>query len=695
MGETQKWVGDGVPTFDIATLRNKMERAFEKAKMLGELVGRVTRYNPIPTHPGGEIEVEVDSSIYFSRGGVKIGDYIGIVDPKTNTVILGVVTKVTRSDELALAGVEAPVVRDPLSSSQPESLLTNPIITVKLLLEGDPDSGLESRPVTIPVEPQSPAFYPSPEVLRYMLSLPASGVLVGALANSSGTLAGGRIPVRLPHKSILHHVLIVGTTGSGKTTLLKNMIASSTSEGGPLPVIIDMNGDFTQLPLKGDSPELPVYSSISQPGNVIIVLPVGFDTILELEEAKNIREGVARLYGGEVLARLLGYTPSWSCMRKNGIDICVARGEPFVLIPYFIDTVRRENMPGETLSNLMPGLTRLSMELLRSLRERFYKLSGSSSYPPLYIIAAALRSYLEAISTRRQGGHEEMASRAIENVAASVAGFAEPKDLENSRITNLGLSVAESIDLLLKILSTVKPHKHTVEALYRKIQGLMDTGVVDVSIAERIGLSWRINVLREPMWGDILKMAGEHKSPVVVDLSWLVYRSGSSIWAPRIVSYRVLQGILRARNKEWVARRRVKPVMVVIDEAHQFFPQEKGGGEEQEANRQIAAMISSLARLGRARGIGLVFSTHSPSDLHEIIMQLANTKIVLRTEKSHAERMGIPAELRDAIPFLQDRYMLVQSYFLRGGYVFAATDKPIPLHVDLSATLLEGGGSIS
>ena len=147
-----------------------------------------------------------------------------------------------------------------------------------------------------------------------------------------------------------------------------------------------------------------------------------------------------------------------------------------------------------------------------------------------------------------------------------------------------------------------------------------------------------------------------------------------------------MERLIAWKHEEWASRRRGAPdILVIVDEAHQFFPQEKGSSEEAEANRQVAAMISRLARLGRARGVGIVFSTHSPSDLHDIILQLANTKIVLRTERSHAEKVGVPSELRDMLPYMADRYMVVMSHVFRGGYVIAATAKPLTMHYDLSA----------
>jgi len=95
-------------------------------------------------------------------------------------------------------------------------------------------------------------------------------------------------------------------------------------------------------------------------------------------------------------------------------------------------------------------------------------------------------------------------------------------------------------------------------------------------------------------------------------------------------------------------------------------------------------MIARIARLGRARGVGLVFSTHSPRDLHDIILQLANTKIILRTERSHLERLDMPGELANIIPRLPDRMMVIASHVYREGYIMAKTSPPLTAHYDIS-----------
>jgi len=48
-------------------------------------------------------------------------------------------------------------------------------------------------------------------------------------------------------------------------------------------------------------------------------------------------------------------------------------------------------------------------------------------------------------------------------------------------------------------------------------------------------------------------------------------------------------------------------------------------------------VINKLTRLGRVRRMGVVFATHSPADLNDLVIQL--TKIAMRSEPKVLERM--------------------------------------------------------
>jgi DNA helicase HerA-like ATPase len=55
----------------------------------------------------------------------------------------------------------------------------------------------------------------------------------------------------------------------------------------------------------------------------------------------------------------------------------------------------------------------------------------------------------------------------------------------------------------------------------------------------------------------------------------------------------------------------------------------------------VEAVINKLTRLGRVRRMGVVFATHSPADLNDLVIQLTNTKIAMRSEPKVLERVDM------------------------------------------------------
>lgn len=669
-------------------------RAYGEASRLGRIIGRVTRYREVELGEDLTVEVDVYPEEYFSGEPLRIGSYLVIVDPKPVRQgpeerprrVLGVVKSIVREDELAFLGVEAPM-SSYNGEPDPRGVLTSARVKLRLLTEDTPGG---VAPATGGVEPQAPVVDPEPWVIAEMLDLPDKGVALGALATPSGLVKGGGVPVHLPYKAFLHHVLVVGTTGSGKTTLLKNMIVdiSSKRDHNFVPVVLDMNQDFIQIPLppqqkEGDKAaegydEIAslVYRQARRPAGAVVVAPL---TTHVIESCGSI-ERALECYVSESLEPLAGQC-SVECS-GNGCRASCGRAT-YILIPYIVSTVDKR-MPSDKLVRLMPGITSNAAELLRVLRERYRRSNPRESYPVIHAVYAALALYLEERKwgkEKRRG--EELSDDEVEKLIEEYVSPYTPEDFKPLlRIDDVGTSLFNQTVDLKATLDRVKPHKGTVEALFRRLQALLETGVVDVIV----GGSGSARLLREPEWSGIVEEAAGRGWPVVVDLRWSWEKGMTGLEGARLVAYRVLERIIAWRHEEWAARRSGSPkVLLFIDEAHQFFPQEGSGREEQEAVRQVAGMISLMARLGRARGVGLIFSTHSPKDLHEIILQLANTKIVLRTEQSHAEKLGVPSELRSFMPLLQDRYMLVVSHVYRGGLVMAATSKPLTMHYDVSA----------
>jgi hypothetical protein len=169
-----------------------------------------------------------------------------------------------------------------------------------------------------------------------------------------------------------------------------------------------------------------------------------------------------------------------------------------------------------------------------------------------------------------------------------------------------------------------KIHSGTIGNIVRTIKAIYDSGVVGVAIAGR--------EVGEPTYESLFARA----SKIALDLGFAMD------YSPRIgstmVAYRILSKLFEYRDKEYKAGRAGRPIIVVIDEAHEFFPQSGREGFEKEGMEE---MINKIMRLGRVRGIGCIMATHRPQDLNDLVIELANTKIAFRSDEETLRRVGM------------------------------------------------------
>ncbi|MGC9071864.1 MAG: helicase HerA domain-containing protein [Acidilobus sp.] len=709
----------------VDRLDRMLRDAYSKASSIGKVVGRVSRFSEVKVGENSRITFNIDPFTYYGDSEApfhRVGDYLVLVDPKDQRLVLVRVTAIGRRDELAMIGVQPPV--SPIVDGlEPRGLITDAVVEGELVLELGPQDSTP-RPAIKSIEPQAPVVVPRPDVLRSLLDLPSDGVTLGSLATPGGLIAEGKVPFRLPVSALLHHVLVVGTTGSGKTTLLKNMVASAYSQlkghDRFVAVIVDLNEDFVQLPippLKEPEPAAVRESSFSgarPPGGVLVVLPVTAQHLSGGQGRGGVASallGVVEEYYDGVLRPLTGSEVRFRRgVRDDGLTYFEAQGLDFrfLVAPYVIDTT---SSSAESLLALMPGSTELVRATLSSLIRRFEQRHGAR--PPLEVVlAASFRLYMEMSSGRsRSGGPErkEFEERLTIMTYDLVSKYVVPGGREEAlyppegRAANLltmelvlppsgqlrgrdevsAGTFNEAIEEVKGHLSSMLPHRETVRALFSRVSSLLDAGFVDVLYSS----GKELRVMPEPSWSSIVGLAGHLDVPVVVDLRWGIETSQGGAQSFRVLAYRLLDRLLTWKHRLWSERAssRSPNVVVFIDEAHQFFPSEGRTREEAEEVGEISAIVSKVARLGRARGIGLVFSTHIPRDLNNVVVQLTNTKVILRSEESQLDVLSLPGQVRQYAPRLQDRYMAVVSYALREGYVFAVTTTPLTMHYDLSA----------
>jgi len=227
-----------------------------------------------------------------------------------------------------------------------------------------------------------------------------------------------------------------------------------------------------------------------------------------------------------------------------------------------------------------------------------------------------------------------------------------------------------SLDDLINALNTdsienLSIHKSTKENILRGLYLLKETGLFDVK-TERKPLS---QLLRDT-----------HRL-LILDL----YNSELDDFTQKILTYYFLDKIFDIREAEMKKGSLKDRMVLIIDEAHKFFPSNNGGEEDANYVRRVAGKISTMMRLGRRRRIGFIFSTHNPNDLSDIIVQLANTKVIFRIKPEVAESLGLSKSEAKILSWEKNGVSYLLSPWLREGKIKIRVPVPPPLgHYDLS-----------
>jgi DNA helicase HerA-like ATPase len=210
-------------------------------------------------------------------------------------------------------------------------------------------------------------------------------------------------------------------------------------------------------------------------------------------------------------------------------------------------------------------------------------------------------------------------------------------------------------------------HKSQVDNFVRGMNMIFETGLFDVSYAVAERNSQRVfATFGEP---DYMELEGL----VVVDLR--EFREAPSVASA--VVYRVLSRLFQTRDEELARGASPSPTFIFIDEAHYYFPQV---GARDDFNKEVVeAVINKLTRLGRVRRMGVVFATHSPADLNDLVIQLTNTKIAMRSEPKVLERVDM-AEYAGELAYAQSGAAVAKSFIYRTHAVTFKTLPPLTRH---------------
>ena len=167
--------------------------------------------------------------------------------------------------------------------------------------------------------------------------------------------------------------------------------------------------------------------------------------------------------------------------------------------------------------------------------------------------------------------------------------------------------VGETLEDFFRWLQNAKLNNYLVsnvtrEALIRRIAPLIEDGIFDAEGVEDID----VNDLLKPRRVTIVRL--DHVKNNI---------------ARRIVAFHIISKIadVKLRDHKGV----YPPTMILVDEAHNFFPRHVHDDDEKDYVYRTINWVDRICKEGRKFKLRMEFSTQSPEDLHPNVIKTVNT----------------------------------------------------------------------
>jgi uncharacterized protein len=460
-----------------------------------------------------------------------------------------------------------------------------------------------------------PRWRPRPNSPVFPLDLEETERVLKVGGNARlGTVVGqDQIAVRIPtdSKAVLpRHTGVIGTTGGGKSTTVSGM-ANQFQQAGLATILFDVEGEYTEMDQATTDPQM----------------------LAALKARGLAPNGLKGLH----VYHLVGRETSRESGHANVSAFCLRFAE---LSPYAVMDI---------------------LELTEAQRTRFYL-----AYETTRLVLKDLKVFPSTKDEETQlldldeleSGYPKMTLSHLIDIAGAildrVAKNDEEREFYNAEFKG---SVAKGI---IKRRLDAAAHKTDHEASWRALVGRMWSihrlAVFDNNRARALDYA-------------TLLTPGQVS---VVDLS-----DTDSPHLNNLVIAGVLRGVQRAQEtaveKARQEKRRATPVVLIIEEAHEFLSKERI-----DQMRSLFQQVARIAKRGRKRWLGLVFVTQFPQHLPEEVVGLLNNWVLHKIADA-----GVVDRLRKSISGLDKTQWGMVPGLVQGQALVSLSSMMRPLLVSI------------
>jgi DNA helicase HerA-like ATPase len=416
----------------------------------------------------------------------------------------------------------------------------------------------------------------------------------------------------------------MGTTGGGKSTTVASLV-HQLQKAGVATILIDVEGEYTEMDLPTDTAQM--VTALHRRG----LTPTG---------TKNLR--IFHLVGRDTSREAAGGMVNPFCLR---------------------------------FSNLSPHAVTEILDLSQAQEERFFK-----AYDTLKLVLKDLEIFprkgeeqLALEIDELETGYPRMTLPQLIDVIGVFADMAASSKEEKSR--GKGGALGDS----LPSFNLLSPELRGREQKVRQRAAAAQAPGNAISWRSLLGKLWMVQRLQvfdnskaQPLAHASLLQPGQVS---IIDLS-----DTDAPQVNNLVIADLLRGVQKQQEENFhtaeAAKTRPTPVVIVIEEAHEFLSAQRINQME-----VLFQQVAKIAKRGRKRWLGLVFVTQLPQHLPDEVLGLINNFIVHKISDS-----GVVDRLRKSISGIDKGQWGMVPGLAPGQALVSLTSMTRPLLVSIDPT---------